>query len=211
MKTVACPACSFTNTNANAESVCANCGESLAPALFQQSVDELRKLTNRLQETKRPAKSFYSFNGFGTTLLDYRALPDGTYRATRWIIALFLPVFPLKTYIIEPVTQEFSYGQETTRFNILGEARLSIGRVLRTYLLAFVGLLPAVLGYVYAREIGRVVTGLYAVALMILMFLWAMYFIFYKMKNEGKAYRSSRDGARARVKPEESLSKGESL
>ncbi|HEX8136178.1 MAG TPA: hypothetical protein VF544_01180 [Pyrinomonadaceae bacterium] len=190
MKTVTCPACGFMNVNATAESVCTDCGESLAPALFEQSVDELKKLTERLQEVKPPAKSFYSFNGFGTTLLDYRALPDGTYQATRWIIALFLPIFPLKNYLIEPVTQEFGYGRETARFNILGEAGLSVVRVLRTYLLAAVGLLPAILGVVYAREIDRVVHGLWAVVLMILVFLWGVYFIFYKLKNEGQAYRS---------------------
>jgi hypothetical protein len=190
MKTVTCPACSFTNVNASPESACTNCGEALAPALLQQSVDELKRLTEQLQEAKRPAKSFYSFNGFGTTLLDYRALPDGTYQATRWVIALFLPIFPLKTYLIEPVEQEFGYGRETARFNILGETGLSALRVLRTYLLAAVGLLPAILGVVYSREIDRVVHGLWAVVLMILMFVWGVYFIFYKLKNEGQAYRS---------------------
>jgi hypothetical protein len=190
MKTVTCPACSFANVNATAESVCTNCGESLAPALFQQSVEELKKLTDRLQEMKRPARSFYSFNGFGTTLLDYRALPDGTYRATRWIIALFLPIFPLKTYVIEPMTQEFGYGKETARFNILDEAPLSAVRVLRTYLLAVAALLPPVLGFVYAREIDRVVHGLWALVLMVAMAVWAGYIIFYKLKNEGQAYRS---------------------
>lgn len=195
MKTVACPSCSFVNVNPTAASVCAGCGESLAPALFQQSVDELKKLTDKLQDVKKPARSFNSFNGFGTTLLDYRALPDGTYHATRWIIALFLPIFPLKTYIIEPLAQEFGYGQETSRFQILGQARLAASRVLRTYLLAVIGLLPGILGFIYAREINRVVTGLWALVLMILMFAWAVYIIFYKLKNEGKAYRSRKPAA----------------
>ena len=140
MKTVACSSCSFVNDNPTAASLCSNCGESLAPALFQQSVDELKNLTDKLRETKRPAQSFYSFNGFGTTLLDYRALSDGTYQATRWVIALFLPIIPLKTYIIEPLAQEFGYGQETSRFSILGRTRLAAVRVLRTYLLAVIGL-----------------------------------------------------------------------
>jgi hypothetical protein len=192
MKTVTCPSCNFSNVNATAESVCANCGESLAATLFQQSVDELKKLTDKLQPIQKPSRSFYSFNGFGTTLLDYRGLPDGTYQATRWIIALFLPIFPLKTYRIEPMSQEHGYGQETTRFNILGQVRLSVVRVLRTYLLAIAGLLPGLLGFIYSREIGRVVTGLYALLLMILMAAWAVYIIFFKLKNEGKAYRSQK-------------------
>jgi hypothetical protein len=198
MKTVTCTACNTENVNPTAASLCANCGESLAPALFQHSVDELKKLTNKLQETQKPARSFYSFNGFGTTLLDYRALSDGTYQATRWVIALFLPIFPLSTYVIEPLAQEVGYGQQTSRFRILEKARLSAARVVRTYLLAVVGLLPAVLGFVYSREINHVVRGFYALALMILMFVWAMFFIFFKLKNEGKAYRSQKtaqDGA----------------
>lgn len=192
MKTVTCPACGFKNINATAESVCTNCGESLAPALFQQSVDELKKLTDRLQELKRPARSFYSFNGFGTTLLDYRALPDGTYQATRWIIALFLPVFPLKTYHIEPMTQEFGYGQETSKFRILGETTTSAVRILRTYLLAVAGVLPPILSVIYSSEINRVMKGVWALALMILMAVWAAYIIFFKLKNEGQAYRASK-------------------
>jgi hypothetical protein len=161
-------------------------------------VDELKRLTDKLQQPPKPERSFYSFNGFGTTLLDYRALSDGTYQATRWIIALFLPIFPLSTYVIEPLAREVSYGQETSRFRILDRTRLSIARVLRTYLLAIVGLLPAILGVVYSREINHAVKGLYALALMILMFAWAISFIFFKLKNEGKAYRlqkSSPDGA----------------
>lgn len=192
MKTVECPSCSFTNLNPTAESACTNCGGSLAGALFQQSVDELKKLTDKLQDIKKPSRSFYSFNGFGTTLLDYRALPDGTYQATRWVIALFLPIFPLKTYIIEPMTQEFGYGGETSQFRILGETDLSVVRVLRTYLLAVVGLLPPLLGVIYSSEINRVVKGLWALGLMILMAVWAAYIIFYKLKNEGTAYRASK-------------------
>ena len=195
MKTVACSSCSFVNVNPTAASLCSNCGESLAPALFQQSMDELKNLTDKLQATKRPAQSFYSFNGFGTTLLDYRALADGTYQATRWVIALFLPIIPLKTYIIEPLTQEFGYGQETSRFSILGQTRLSAVRVLRTYLLAIIGLLPGILGFIYSREINHVVKGLWALGLMILMFVWATYIIFFKLKNEGKAYRSRKPAA----------------
>ncbi|HVG33214.1 MAG TPA: hypothetical protein VM911_09040 [Pyrinomonadaceae bacterium] len=190
MKTVTCSACNAENINPTASSVCASCGESLAPALFQQSVDELKKLTDKLQQPQKPARSFYSFNGFGTTLLDYRALSDGTYQATRWVIALFLPIFPLATYVIEPLAQEFGYGQETSRFRIVDKTKLSAARVLRTYLLAVIGLLPAVLGFIYSREINRNVKGLYALALMILIFAWGVYFIFFKLKNEGKAYRA---------------------
>jgi hypothetical protein len=36
------------------------------------------------------------------------------------------------------------------------------------------------------------VKGLWALGLMILMLGWATYIIFFKLKNEGKAYRSRR-------------------
>ncbi|MBD0327506.1 MAG: hypothetical protein ICV68_13800 [Pyrinomonadaceae bacterium] len=190
MKTVACPSCSFTNINPTAESTCANCGASLAPALFQQSVDELKKLTDKFQQMSTPRPSFNSFNGFGTTLLDYQPLPDGTYEATRWVIALFLPIFPLAAYIIQPETQERSYGRETSNFTVLAKIPLSAARVLRIYLLAVVALLPVVLGYIYSREINRAVPGVYGFLLLILIFLWVFYIIFFKLKNDGKAYRS---------------------
>lgn len=189
MKTVACPSCNFVNAGVTAESKCTQCGESLAAALFQQSVDELKRFTENLPKLNKPPKSFYSINGFGTTLLDYRQLPDGTYEATRWVVALFLPLVPLATYIIEPTTQERSYGRETSKFSILGKSRLAPVRVARTYLLAIVGLLPIVLGSLNSSAINRALSGLMAFGLMILCFLWAVYIIFFKIKNEGKAYR----------------------
>lgn len=190
MKTVACPSCSFANVNATGDSLCMNCGASLAPALLQQSIDELKQLTDKFQHENAPRPSFNSFNGFGTTLLDYHQLPDGTYQATRWVIALFLPIFPLSAYVIQPQTQERSYGRETSRFNVLAKIPLSASRVLRTYLLAVVALLPAVLSYIYSREINRAVRGVYGLGLMVLIFAWVTYIIFFKLKNDSKAYRT---------------------
>jgi hypothetical protein len=190
MKTVECPSCNFVNGGVNAESKCAQCGEPLAPALFQQSLDELKKLTEKLPGLQKPTPSFYSFNGFGTMLLDYRALPDGTYEAVRWVTALFLPVLPLSAYRIQPIEQERSYGRETSKFRVLGKAPLSAARVARTYALAAAGLLPPVLGFVYSTEINRAVRGLWAVGLMLLIAVWSGYVIFFKIPNEGKAYNA---------------------
>lgn len=190
MNTVACTNCKTENINATPQSVCTNCGASLAEALLLQSIEELRKTTARMQELTAPRKSFYSFNGFGTTLLDYRALPDGTYEATRWVIAMLLPIFPLKTYIIQPTKQEASYGQETSRFVILGETRLSAARILRTYLLAVIGLLPVVVGFLNSSAINRALSGLMAFGLMLVCIVWAVYIIAFKLKNEGQAYKA---------------------
>jgi hypothetical protein len=189
MNSVACPACKTVNAGATASSLCSGCGESLAPALIEQSLGELKKLSARLEEYNAP--SFYSFNGFGTTLLDYRARPEGTYEATRWVIALFLPVFPLATYVIQPTAQERSYGRETSKFRVMGEAPLTAARIARTYLLAVAGLLPIVSGFAYSNVVNRTLGRIPAFFAMILCFVWAAYIIFFKLKNDSAAYKTA--------------------
>jgi hypothetical protein len=188
MKVVNCTNCSAENADATPESKCRECGEPLAPALLQQSLDELKRLTAKVQEARSP--SFYSFNGFGTMLLDYRALADGTYEAVRWVTALWLPVIPLAAFRIQPVEQERTYGRETSKFRVLEKASLSASRIVRTYALAVAAVLPPVLGVVYADEINRAVRGLWAVGLMVLLAVWSGYIIFFKIPNEGKAYKA---------------------
>jgi len=136
-----------------------------------------------------PAKSFYSINGCGTMLLDYRALPDGAYVATRWITIFFLPLLPLSAYLIQPAGQDRSYGQETSRFSIIGRAPLSPLRVLRTYLLVAIGLAPVILGFLNSSTINRTLGGPLAFLAMLLSIGWGIYIIFFKLKNEGKAYK----------------------
>jgi hypothetical protein len=189
MKTVACIACKTVNDAATAASVCSGCGESLAPALIEQSIGNFKTAAAKFEESNAP--SFYSFNGFGTTLLDYRARPDGTYEATRWVIALALPLFPLATYVIQPTAQERSYGRETSKFRVMGRAPLTAARILRTYLLAVIGLLPIVSGFAYSNVVNRRLGGVGAFLAMILCFAWAAYIIFFKLKNEGAAYKTA--------------------
>ncbi len=188
MKVVNCTNCSAENADATPEAKCRQCGEPLAPALFQQSLDELKRLTAKVQEARAP--SFYSFNGFGTMLLDYRALADGTYEAVRWVTALWLPVIPLAAYRIQPLEQERTYGRETSKFRVLDKASLSASRIVRTYALAVAAVLPPILGVVYADQINRAVRGLWALGLMVLMAVWSGYIIFFKIPNEGKAYKA---------------------
>lgn len=190
MKAVNCTNCSAENADARPDSKCRECGEPLAPALFQQSLDELKKLTENLPAAKKRTPSFYSFNGFGTMLLDYRALPDGTYEAVRWVTALWVPVIPLAAYRILPIEQERTYGRETSKFSVLEKASLSAARIARTYALAAAALLPPILGVVYSTEINRAVRGLWAVGLMLLIAAWSGYIVFSKIPNEGKAYKA---------------------
>ncbi|MFL6284826.1 MAG: hypothetical protein ACJ74Q_16915, partial [Pyrinomonadaceae bacterium] len=69
--TVNCPACQTVNREADVNSKCSACGEPVGAAVFQQTLDELKrvtaKATERMQELNAP--SFKTFNGFGTTLL----------------------------------------------------------------------------------------------------------------------------------------------
>jgi hypothetical protein len=188
MEAITCPTCNFANSMA--DQACTQCGESLAAAKIQRAADEIRRVTERFKERTQPRKSFYTFNGFGTTLLDYRALPDGTYEATRWAVALFLPLVPLATYRIQPQTQERTYGQETSKFLILDKGQLSAARIVRTYLLAVVALLPIILGFQNSSWINRTLGGPLAALAMFASFAWAIYIVFFKLKNEGKAYNA---------------------
>lgn len=192
MSTVACPSCNSINSLDLSD--CAQCGASLTMAKIQHSADEIRRVTEAFKERARPRQSFYTFNGFGTTLLDYRALPDGTYEATRWVVGMMLPLVPLATYVIEPQTQERSYGRETSKFVILEEGKLSAVRVVRTYLLAVVGLLPIILGFLNSSWINHTLGGPLAALAMFASFAWAVYIVLVKVKNEGKAYSSKPKG-----------------
>ncbi|HEX8163796.1 MAG TPA: hypothetical protein VF538_18150 [Pyrinomonadaceae bacterium] len=194
MKTVACPECAFVNPAAAADSKCARCGEPLASALLQQNLDELKKLTGRMRELTAP--SFKSFNGCGTTLLDYRELPDGTWEATRWVIVFGLPVVPLAAYVIEPTRQERGHGQQQSYFNILAKGRLSPARVLRVYALVFVGLFPIVWGSLNNTLVNRTLGGGYAALAMLACIAWGAYIIFRKLKNDSKAYKARAAGAK---------------
>src|ERR1044072_4133689 len=88
--TVACPACKTVNPDAGVSSKCSACAEFLAAAVIQQSIDELKRLNERMAEINAP--SFKTFNGFGTTLLDYRQRDDGAWEGTRRGVARMLPI-----------------------------------------------------------------------------------------------------------------------
>ena len=187
METVACLSCQ--TVNSFELEACNNCGESLAAAKLQHTVDKLRQTTEKFKELTAPRKTFSSFNGFGTTLLDYRPRADGTYEAVRWIIAMGIPLVPLSAFVIETTQQKNSYGQSVSSFNILDRIPLAAGRIVRTYLLVVIGLLPLVVGFFNTRVINRTLGGPLAACAMFASIIWAGYIIFFKIKNEGKAYK----------------------
>jgi hypothetical protein len=190
MKTISCPDCHAVN-NID-ESNCSNCAASLASVKFDQNIDELRQLTEKLRDFNAPRKSFSSFNGCGTMLLDYRALPDGKYEATRWVTIFYLPIVPLSGYVIEPTSQEFSYGRQIAKFSIVDKAPISLARVLRTYLLVVIGLAPVILGWLNSRTINHVLGGPRAFFAMLATTIWGGYIIFFKLKNDSKAYKKKK-------------------
>jgi hypothetical protein len=188
MPTVTCPSCNLVNADADANSKCAQCGEPLLAALLQQNMDEIRRTTERFQELTAP--SFKSFNGCGTTLLDYRELPDGTWEATRWVIVLGLPIVPLAAYRIQPTRQENSYGKMSSYFKILGRNPLLTSRILRVYALLVIGLAPFGLGSLNSTAINHALGGVPAVFAMLASVAWGVYIIFFKIKNDSKAYKA---------------------
>ena len=193
---VSCPACRTANPDAGVNSTCTKCGESLAAAVFQQSIDDLKRLTERMQE--RNAPSFYTFNGFGTTLLDYREREDGTWEATRWVVAAMIPLAPLGSYVINPKRRQNSYGRMESYFEVLGRTPIQPVRVLRVYALLLLGLVPVVLGFMNSswidstikRALGPKYGGIVAMLAMVATVAWGVYVIFFRIKNDTKAYKT---------------------
>jgi hypothetical protein len=187
--TVACPACKTVNPDAEITSKCSACDEPLAAPVLQHSIDELKKLTERMQELNAP--SFKTFNGFGTTLLDYRQRDDGAWEATRWAVAAMVPLVPLASYVIRPKRQQNSYGRMESYFDILGRAPLSAAKILRPYALVVVGLAPIVLGFMNSSWVNHTLGGPLAALAMFASIVWAAYIIFFKIKNDSKAYKQA--------------------
>jgi hypothetical protein len=195
--TVNCPACQTVNPDAGVNSKCSACGEPLAAAVLQHTLDQFKKANERMAEANAP--SFKSFNGFGTTLLDYRDLTDGTWQATRWVIAAGLPIVPLASYRIRPKRQENSYGRMEAYFQVLGRAPLSPAKILRVYALAVLGLAPVVLGFMNSSRIDSTIKGalgakyggIVAALAMVGSIVWATYVIFFLIKNDSKAYKQA--------------------
>jgi hypothetical protein len=193
---VNCPACQTVNPDADVNSKCSGCGEPLGVAVFQHSIDELKKVTERVREATAP--SFYTFNGFGTTLLDYREREGGTWEATRWVVAAMFPIAPLGSYVIKPTRQQNSYGRMESYFEVLGRTPLAPARVLRVYALLILGLAPVVLGFMNSSWIDRTIKGalgpkyggLVAALAMVASVVWGAYIIFYRIKNDSKAYKT---------------------
>ena len=185
--TVNCPACQTVNPEASVNSLCSKCGEPLAAAVLQHSIEDLKRLTERMHELNAP--SFKSFNGFGTTLLDYHERGEGGWVASRWVVAAGLPLVPLASYVIRPKRQEAGYGRMESYFEIHGRVPLSPARILRVYALILLGLAPIVLGSMNSSWVNRTLGGPLAALAMLASIVWGVYIIFFRIKNDTRAYK----------------------
>jgi hypothetical protein len=189
MRTIACPACK--TANVYEAQACASCGESLDVAKLHEAMDGIRQTTARFQHQQAAASrgGFSSVNGFGTTLLGYRPRGDGTWDAVRWVVAAGIPLVPLGGYVIQPIHRDHAYGRHTSSFTVLERTPLSAQRVLRTYGMVVLGLLPLVLGWMNADWLNRNVGGGKAFFLMLATIAWAIYIVYVRIANDGKVYR----------------------
>ena len=164
---------------------------------LKEITEQLASMRERLEESLIPVKTT-SFNGCGIMLLDYRAVEDGNYEATRWITACALPLIPLSVWKITPKKYNYDRSGEQQTFCLVAKSRLTITRILFPYLVVAIGVLPFVLAYFFADlnpvlQIIRKTIGDWAVVgfiilLIILVLIW-IGFIFTRMHNAEKAYK----------------------
>lgn len=164
---------------------------------LKEITEQLASMRERLEESLIPVKTT-SFNGCGIMLLDYRAVEDGNYEATRWITAFALPLIPLSVWKITPKKYNYDRSGEQQTFCLVAKSRLTITRILYPYLVVAFGVLPFVLAYYFAdlnpflRIISRNIGDWAAVGIIILLIILVLFwigFIFTRMHNAEKAYK----------------------
>jgi hypothetical protein len=76
-----------------------------------------------------------TFNGIGVDLRGYRQLSADTYQVTRFFTILYIPLIPISTWVIRPLTRELSAltTSEKFSFELLEDKGLELNDVLRVY------------------------------------------------------------------------------
>ncbi|MEO6390903.1 MAG: hypothetical protein ABIP75_03565 [Pyrinomonadaceae bacterium] len=185
MYTVKCTGCGFGNVID--EKNCMKCGGSLFEANLLHHTEQLRNLNATMQQRAYP--KFYTFNGCGTTLIDYRELSDGIWTATRWVTIIGLPIIPLSEYVIKPFHS--ATDSNAHRFEIIRTERPSIVRILMTYALAVSGPLPLILGFLNQSWVNRTLGGPKAALAMFLCFGWFI-FVLTRFMGSDKAFKKAK-------------------
>jgi hypothetical protein len=121
--------------------------------------------------------------GFGVRLLDYRKVEDGVYDATRWVTALFLPIFPLSTLRIRPGRAESALlgAVVQTKYNleVLAERPTPLLRALRMYLFGWLLIPvvmagPAIAALIYAKTASGGAPSLTKTVLLVVTIVWGV-------------------------------------
>ncbi|MCS7304748.1 MAG: hypothetical protein NZ602_06550 [Thermoguttaceae bacterium] len=80
----------------------------------------------------------YSINGIGTTFYGHRDdEPDGSYVTTEWLIFLFIPILPIRSFRVWPLGQRRFLGDFSQQY-LAREVPLCRPQVVNVYLTTFV-------------------------------------------------------------------------
>ena len=181
METVKCDGCGADNSLREDVADCQSCGASLALAKITQSIQQANE---RMARLRTPVKSFYTFNGFGTTLLDFRRRDDGLHTATRWVVAMMIPLIPLASYVVRLGAEERGYGHESQQFEIVEKNSVSPLRALYVYLLVALAFAPLYF-FGYHDYLGLRTLGFKPLLLRgLLPIFWAGFIIFYWLQKK---------------------------
>jgi len=107
--------------------------------------------------TEFPAILAYARDGCGTSLCFHRPVGSGVYEADVWLTLLYLPIFPLATWVVHPrrMRSELRAGHrfEVYELEFLGERKSTLADFLRMYARAMARMLvafgPLVATYVF--------------------------------------------------------------
>lgn len=88
--------------------------------------------------SKKPRPNMGSVNGIGTTLYGKREIEtDGSYIATKWVIFLLLPLFPISSYRVLPNKPKIDFITQITEYSRFEKVKINIKQVINVYLLIY--------------------------------------------------------------------------
>lgn len=102
-----------------------------------------------------------NIQGFGVSLIDYKATHDGRFEAMKWLVLINFAIVPLSAWIIEPLEAESEIPGMHTRysFNAVERTSLKLGRVLRIWALNTISIAPLILAFPYSTSVAEKITS----------------------------------------------------
>jgi hypothetical protein len=137
--------------------------------------------------------------GFGTAHYFHRPVSQGVYEADLWVVALYLPLFPLGTWVIRPQGMRVEHtdeGQrETYAFEFLGRRRTTAKRFLSMYARAWVRVAvllgPLIACYFFAIGIDGGEPSTLKTCLFCGAAAWAIGLVLYWANGRDRIYKTS--------------------